>query len=195
MLPTKDKENKLLKGQSLTKFTIYDKPRKKVVDWVSDHDIYKGYRFRKRHITINKEGKNIVHAPYIPLKESTNHEFSLTFPEWKELVKAYWDIVVDELIEGNQFELPKELGHIQMMKKMGNQIRQNKLYRNNHTGGYSPFVVWNRFHAGRFSHKMWYMFNISRKKQWSRVSKRIHKNPSLIYRYPECVGSSSRKLR
>jgi len=181
------KENKLLQGQSLSKFVLYDKPRKKPVDWVSDHDIYKGYRFRKRHITINEEGKNIVQAPYIPLKESTSHEFSLTFPEWKELVNSYWDEVVDELIEGNTFEMPKELGCLTMMKKLKNQVRQNKLYRNSHTGGYVPFLVWKRFHAGSFLHKMWYLFNISRKKQWSRVSKKITKNPSLIYRYSDAL--------
>lgn len=180
--------NKLLRGQKLNKFTLYDKPRKKVVDWVSDHDIYKGYRFKKRHITINKEGKNIVHAPYIPLKESTNEEFSLTFPEWKKLVNEYWNIVVDELVEGNQFELPKGLGHIRMMKKFTTQIRKGKIYRNNHTGGYSPFLVWNRFKAGTFKHKMWYIFNISRKKQWSRVSKAIKKTPHLIHRYDETIN-------
>lgn len=195
MHPIKDKENKLLQGQALTKFVLYDKPRKKVVEWVSDHDIYKGYRFRKRHITINEEGKNIVHAPYIPLKESTSHEFSLTFPEWKDLVVGYWNIVVDEMTEGNQFELPKGLGHIQMVKRQVKKVKQNKLYRNNHTQGYSPFVVWNRFKAGTFLHKMWYMFNISRKKQWSRVSKQLMKNPSLIYSYPEGVGSANRRLK
>lgn len=185
-MPTKPvKENKLLQGQALTKFVIFDKPRKKVVDWVTDHDIYKGYRFRQRKITTSPEGKISVHAPYIPAEESTLHEFSLQFPEWKSLVNAYWNIVVNELIEGNQFEMPKNLGHIQLMKRQKKNVRQNKLYRNSHTMGYVPWLVWNRFHTGRFKHKMWYMFNISRKKKWPMIAKAITKNPSLIFNYPE----------
>lgn len=176
--------NKLLRGQALTKFTLYDKPRKKLVDWVTDHDIYKGYRFRKQRTTVNSEGKDIVHAPYIPISESTNEAFSLTFPEWKKIVKAYFDIVVDEMTKGNQFEMPK-LGHIQMTKKIRPKVRQGRLFRNNHTMGYSPHLVWTRFHTTRFVHKMWYIFNISRKKQWSRVSKAIYKNPALLFSYPE----------
>lgn len=179
------KDNQLLRGQKITKFLLYEKPRKKLVEWTTDHDIYKGYRFKKRHITTNQEGKNIVHAPYISTKDSTDSEFSLTFPEWKNITQMYWDIVVDEMIEGHQFELPRNLGTIQLYKKRKNNVRKDKLYRNSHTMGYIPFVIWHRYKHGSFLHKMWYIFNISRKKQWSRISKRIFENPSLMFRYPE----------
>ena len=166
-------------------FTLRVKPRKKVVKWATERDFFLGYRFKKRNITKNENGVDIVHAPYVPVEQSTNHEFSLTFPEWDRVVKEYWDLVVDELTLGNTFELHRELGHLRFTKVNVRNVRKDKLFRNSHTLGYSPRVIWHRYKTAKFQHRMWYIFNISRAKQWSRVSKAIHKNPSLIFNYTD----------
>jgi hypothetical protein len=79
------------------------------------------------------------------------------------------------------------MGMIELMRHRPAKvnIRQNIQFRNSHTMGFSPKIVWRRRREKGFLHKAWYIFNISRKKQWNKISKALYAEPTLIYKYPE----------
>jgi len=160
-----------------------------IKDWVTEKDIYQGFRYKKRHIKVNPNtGKTMVYSdPYIKLKESSNHEFSLTFTDWLKILKGYFNIVAEHLANGDEFEFPRNMGKILLVRKRpkNNVVKGNKFFRNSHTLGYKPVIIWKRIKEEGFLHKKWYIFNLSRKIQWPIISKAIFKNPTLIYKYPE----------
>jgi nucleoid DNA-binding protein len=160
-----------------------------IKDWVTEQDVYQGFRYKKRRIEVNpKTGKTMVYAaPYIKLKESSSHEFSLTFDKWLEILKMYFTIISEKLAQGHEYEFPRNMGKILLIRKRPkeNVIRGGKLFRNSHTLGYKPLLIWKRITERDFLHKKWYVFNLSRKIQWPIISKAIYSTPSIIYKYPE----------
>lgn len=152
--------------------------------WITEKDFFQKYRYKKRKV----EGKKIWSNPYISKKDSSTHEYAMTVDEWHGVIKEYWNIVVDRLIEGDTFQMPREMGTLELVRKRGIRKNNTHVYRNLHTQGFYPYVVWKRWRNGRFLHKMWYRFNISTKKQWSKVSKALYKEPSLIYKYHEDIN-------
>lgn len=161
----------------------------KIKDWVTEQDVYQGYRYKKRLIKVNPDtGKTMVYAaPYIKVKESSNHEFALTFDLWLEVIRIYFNIVAEKLAQGHEFEFPRNMGKILLIKKRPKEdvIRSGKLFRNAHTMGYKPILIWKRIMERDFLHKKWYIFNFSRKIQWPIISKAIRTNPKIIHKYPE----------
>ena len=163
--------------------------RSKIKDWVREQEFFQGYRYKQRKVIVNPDtGKTMVYAaPYIKLKESSNHEFALTFDKWLDVIRIYFNIVTEKLVEGHEFEFPRNLGKILLIKKRPkeNVIRSGRFFRNSHTGGYKPLLIWKRITEQDFLHKKWYIFNLSRKKQWPIISKSLMSNPKIIYKFPE----------
>lgn len=171
----------------LQKFVGYTLKNKKIKEYVGKEEIFQGYRYRQRKITINPNtGKQLVWQPYIPKKESSNHPFALTFDKWSEIIDDYFQVVADMCMEGHDVEFPKGLGMIRLVrKKTKPKTRGNKIFRNLHTLGFSPRVVWHRKNQATFYHKFWFGFNFSRKKIWSKISKDLYAKPEKIFIYPE----------
>lgn len=171
----------------LQKFVGYTLKNKKIKEYVGKEEIFQGYRYRQRKITTNPNtGKQLVWQPYIKKKDSSNHAFALTFDKWGEIIDDYFQVVADLCMEGHDIELPKGLGLIRLVRKKGKaKVRGNKIFRNLHTFGFKPRVVWLRKRDATFYHKFWFGFNFSRKIIWSRISKLLHAKPETIYKFPE----------
>jgi len=171
----------------MEKFVGKTLKNKKLVGFVGKPEIFQGYKYRQRRITTNpKTGKTLVHSPYIPLKESSNHSYALTYDKWSEIIDAYFNTITDVLMEGHDIMLPKKLGLIRLVRKKKAPIKKNgNIFRNLATFGYVPRIVWHRKREGRFMHKHWFTFNLSRNKIWNKISKRLVASPELIFKFPE----------
>ena len=165
----------------LQKFVLKERPRD-VVDWVNSYELYHGYRFRKRDIRVHPTtGKLQVRAPYISKTESSDHEFALTFSEWQDILETYWNVITESLFDGDSFTMPRGLGTLEMVKYKGVCNHPTFKSFNFNTMGYRPKVIWNRKYTGKFLHKTWYTFNLSRKKQWKIVGQKLKDDPSQIF--------------
>jgi hypothetical protein len=154
--------------------------------WMTSYDVFKGYRYRKQHTRVNPNtGKTMVYQPYIPVAESSNHEFALTFPQWEKVIQTYFDVIREHLTKAILVQLPKELGILEMcrVKKKLNPNAKKPMFLNLATMGFSPKMIWMRYQEKNFRHKMWYVFNLSRRYQWSYVGKALKKDPSIIFKW------------
>ena len=138
------------------------------------------FRYKKNRI----EGKNVF-PPYIKQKDCSDHMYALNYSEYKAIIQTYFSIVVEELLKGKAFIFPRNLGMIELVKEKRKINRGNRVYRNLHTQGYVPRVAWFKYKHARFLRKSWYTFNLSRKKQWSKISKELFKDPSIIYLFSD----------
>lgn len=145
-------------------------------EYITIEDFFLKFRFKKRHIV----GKNVF-QPYVKLKDCSDSPYALTFPEYKKIIQMYWTIIVEQLLEGKPFIMPRELGMIELVKQKKKVTKRGFLYRNLHTQGYVPRVAWFKFKHARFLHKSWYTFNLSRKKRWKQISEALFKEPDKIY--------------
>lgn len=172
---------------SLQKFVGYTLKNKKLKDYVGKEEIFQGYRYKQRRITINPStGKQLVWQPYIKKKESSSHAFALTFDKWSDIIDDYFQVMADLCMEGHDIQLPKNLGIVRLVRKKEKpKVRNNKIFRNLHTFGFKPRVVWHRKQEARFYHKFWFGFNFSRQKIWKRISKLLYAKPETIFKYPE----------
>jgi len=139
------------------KYTPWLKPTK-VKDWLTEQDLYLGYRYKKRKVVVNSNGKvSVFHCPYVKAKESSSHEYSLFFDEWIYLQRLYWYIVAERLAQGDEFILPKNMGVIALMRIRPKSLRVSfggtKVFRNMHTQGWKPKTVWRRRHEKGFNRK------------------------------------------
>lgn len=152
---------------------------KTIKKWVVGHDLFQGYRYKKRKVEINPDtGKLSVFQPYIPCKESSNHEFSLTYDEWLKVVETYFNVVTEETYNnGKIYEFPRNIGRLEMQSYKSNFTK----FRNFPTMKLRPRIVWFRNFIGAFKKKRWYTFNLSRKKQWTIIGKILKENPSSIF--------------
>ena len=146
--------------------------------WITNQDIYLNYRFKKRDV---ENGK--VWYPYIKKEDSSDHKYSLTFRQWQEIIKVYFEVLLEKLIEGHQIVLPYNLGILQIMREKRSKRRGDKLFRNLHTFGFSPTIAWYRHRPGKFRRKYWYKFNLSRRIAWKKISNTLFEEPSVIYNF------------
>lgn len=152
----------------------------KIKEYLTLEDFFLKFRFKKRHIV----GKNVF-QPYVKLKDCSDSEYALTFPEYKKIIQTYWTIITENLIEGKPFMMPRNLGMIELVKQKKKVTKKGVLYRNLHTQGYTPRVAWFKHKHARFLHKKWYTFNLSRKKRWKQISEALFENPDKIYNFSD----------
>ena len=48
--------------------------------------------------------------PKIPKKNSTNHEHSLTYKEWRKICTVYLELLYEQISQGKEVCLPYKLG-------------------------------------------------------------------------------------
>lgn len=168
--------------------------KQKVTKWLESDRMFLTYRYKKQDIRYNpKSGKMSVFQPYIKKEDASTHRYALTFIQWQEIVITYWTIVIEHLVKGILYKFPRELGYLEMCKVRSKNAsrRGQKLFRNLHTMGYRPKIVWWKNRAN-LPTKYWYIFNISRKKQWRWVSEFFMKNPSAIFKLQDLASTSSK---
>lgn len=146
--------------------------------WITNQDIYLWYRHKKQDI----EGSKVWY-PYIKKEDSSDHQYALTFRQWQIIVSTYFEILVDKMIEGYKFDLPKRLGTICLLRDDEKKVKGGILFRNLHTMGFHPMVAWFRHKGGVFRRKRWYKFNLSRRIVWKKISDTLFEEPHMIYNY------------
>jgi nucleoid DNA-binding protein len=147
------------------------------------------------HKTRNLKG-NTVELPYFPSSEITDNEYTLSYKEWKKVIKILLDCYKDILISGDSLLLPHSLGRMSIKKykpknpriDFGHYIKTGeKLYHTNtHTDGYCPILYWNyRYNThAKFKYKRHWRVNFV-ESFWSIISNKIQEDSSLIYNYEE----------
>jgi hypothetical protein len=167
--------------------SFHKNAEKKVRDWIGKHQLYLGYRYKKRTIVISeKTGKRLVFQPYVKKKDCVEHPFALNYKEWSEIVDVYFKCMTLRLIEGETFEMPRGLGDLLMMKqKTDSKKKWGLVYRNIRTMGFRPWLGWFRKGTSTFQNKFWFSsINLSRKKLWPLMGKRLKDKPETIFKYP-----------
>jgi hypothetical protein len=104
---------------------------------------------------------NITTRPYVPKKEHTENEYSLSYPEWKAILQEYFGEFLNELFTGLPVELPYNLGVLRIKKyrrritqsfaksiqRFGHSHRENKTWvyeKLPMTDGYGLLVDWKK---------------------------------------------------
>lgn len=156
---------------------------KKLERWINPAVLFMRYRYKKPTTNVTGEPK-----PWIPVAERSNHEYALEFRDWKKIIVTYFDILVENLIEGHIIRLPKGIGSLELVRiKLKSRVTTRegtRFFRNLHTMGFKPRLVWNRYTEGTLKLRMLYMFNLM-PTQWKRISDSIMKEPDIIFKYPD----------
>ena len=122
--------------------------------------------------------------PYVPVKERTDDEYSVTFDEWKEILYKHFGEILDTLFEGLPVELPYKLGVLRLkkykrskvsfaksIKKYGHTHRENRVWVTDKMAmseGYGLLVDWKK---GNHRATDLYKFNIAKKEFLDRCDK------------------------
>ena len=74
-------------------------------------DMFRHYEYKDIDTT-KVQGRNWVKKDEIV----SNHKYSATLAEWKEIITAYFDVVLDKLIQGEDVILPYGWGTLYMVR-------------------------------------------------------------------------------
>lgn len=163
------------------------KYEEKIREWIGKQQLYFSYRYKKRTVKVNpKTGKLMIPQPYIKKEDESDHPFALTYSEWSKTIDEYFKLMTERLIEGETIVLPRDMGELVMLKQKCNPKKKSgKIYRNSRTMGYRPWLAWFRKSESRLIHKFWFSsLNISRKKLWPLMGKKLRDEPETIFKYP-----------
>lgn len=151
-------------------------------------DLYLGYRFKYRDLN----AKSVPMWPYIRKEDISTHEYKLDKNQWKAIIKCYFELVIEYLLEGHPFKIPHGMGVLQMRKSKSYPPDRQKsklqgkliVHKNLHTDGYRPLLKWyrNKNTGCSFKFMNYYKFNFT-PFIWKMISKRLFESPSLIYKF------------
>lgn len=150
-------------------------------------DVYKKYPYIKKH----EEGITRPSLKGCTINE--NHELSMTWRQWHEVIKIYLKYLKLYLLSGNQVTLPHQCGMMQLHKikdgkqKMDfqhyNKTGEKKYFKNNHTDGYRPTFKWYR---GKYEAKLKHRFHwaaVLVRTYRREISKATFDDPLLLLSY------------
>ena len=81
------------------------------VKFITLKDLYLGYRHKWYDVN-----SSTVPIPYFNPNEVSNHEYALSYKEWKNYLQVYFNTILEHLREGNQFIMPHGLGTLKLIK-------------------------------------------------------------------------------
>lgn len=144
-------------------------------------DIYLGYTHKWMDIT-----SNTVPIPYFSRKEISNHEYKLTFKQWKTIIQCYLKNVYEYIVDGNVFPLPNNMGNISITKTKRKLIDRKKTVKENKlvavkllsTYSYKPRIYWN-VSRSEMKNKSFYKLILVRTR-WSELMDRYKEDGSQI---------------
>lgn len=159
-------------------------------------ELYQEYKYPCWDLNLIK--KNIIPLPYIPIsKVNCEHEYSLKYQEWKEIVNVILEELIKYLMSGYSINLPSSLGTLQLKKYKSFQTiinypktkKEKQLHEVvNHnflTSGYSLDLMWNKsYKVMRLKKKSLWSVNLIRGR-WHKVYAEIEKEPSKIFNFQD----------
>ncbi len=126
--------------------------------------------------------------PYFPKAEMTNHKFTIAYPEWLAVIRRYYELVQEDMINGNHFIPPYGLGFFQLRKHKvpGKSVIKGKPFKNLHTDGYLVTLKWYKYNYTDRKFTLSPVLSCRMVETFSkRLYRKIMENPQLIYRYPD----------
>jgi hypothetical protein len=123
--------------------------------------VYLGYRYKYYDVS-----SNTVPIPYFSKSEISEHEYKLTYSQWKKIIVCYLKNIYLYILDGNDFKIPAQLGVWSLVKTKRiavnrmESVKQKKAVagKNLHTYGYKPKLLWLSSKAD-FKFKSYYYFN------------------------------------
>lgn len=162
--------------------------------WITLHELYLLYPHKWRDLT-----SNTVALPYFAKDEISEHEYKMSYQEWKKALKCYYKHVMEYMIEGNVYKLPYNLGYFRLKKirqPVASYVRWKKEIESGkrtvedglmttlipETGGYFPYLHWDRTNRSGvyFKFKSLYKVRIM-PKTYFKLWNRIVKDRSILY--------------
>lgn len=141
--------------------------------------------------------KGIVPVPYVPKERVIcNHEYSLEYKEWKEIVDTLVDYLSKYLFTGKKLYLPHRLGvlYIEKFKARNRKLVDYAIWRKTgevkfrnfpETQYYSPALRWDKFvSASRFKFSSHWMVRFL-PKPTKQLAQLLNKDFSLINRFSD----------
>lgn len=160
-------------------------------------DIYMKYPYKKTDPRYTR--------PYVPLSQSTDHKYTLSYKQYMALYLIYIKYVKYYLLCSLNIKLPQFFGELQLYKykyttRFKTDLSQTHYggkpskFKNDHTFGYGPLVKWLTADNGRF----WY------KSKWKMGITKTFRNELGIYykksfkdilSYPEIKTGKAKIIR
>jgi len=100
-------------------------------------DIFRHYEYKDVDPT-KVQGRNWVAKSEIV----SGHKYSVTLAEWKEIITAYFDVILEHLIQGEEVSLPYGWGTLYMVRWKPKHLRWWEDY--SWTDGYKTTIRWKR---------------------------------------------------
>lgn len=164
-------------------------------------DVFKSYPYKDKDIaelTLSSINSKI----YVKKSEIvSDHEYSITYKEFKEILTAYTNVVLDYLGRGRTVELPFRLGTLRFIKylpsskpinwKLSKEVNANKnegdeykfiRQKNYHTDGNIIKLKWDK--KSRISGSQWFKARIARRSM-AKLLKEFEKDSTKIYKIQE----------
>lgn len=144
-------------------------------------DVYLGYT----HKWMDVNSKTIP-IPYFSRKEISEHEYKLTYSQWKKIIDCYIKNVFDYIFDGNTFPIPHGLGSFSITKTKRKLINRKQTSKQGKlvavklltTYNYKPRICWNTAKLP-ITNKNFYKFILVRP-LWSKVMEMYKEDGSQI---------------
>lgn len=152
----------------------------KIKEWLLISDFYLLYPYKKTNVLVTR--------PYTKQSDQVEHEYQVDYLEYKEILVAYFRVLVNYIKSGGRFKIPSRLGYIYSFKKKYKRSiryrtgKKKEIFFNFETGGYKGRIRWTR----GFKYKPIYNFNFQLR-IWRKWGKEVRQNPSLLLNLIEDV--------
>lgn len=144
-------------------------------------DVYLGYSHKWMDVK-----SNTIPVPYFSRKEISNHEFKLSYKEWKVIIESYLKNLFLYIFDGNVFPIPHGLGFLSLTKtkrkmidrKASAKVKSPVARKMLHTYGHKPRLYWNTKRSD-LRYKSFYKFLLVRP-LWSKMMDLYEEDGSQI---------------
>lgn len=136
---------------------------------ITDIDMYLKYPYKTRH-PLECMGRNSF-----PKSEISDHKYAVTLTQYKEILYATTDEMLNRIIQGDVVKLPYNAGYlfVAKVKKKKADIRFMTYY--------SLYFAWKKSYASFVNQKYWRLRVLQ--KTYTRLFEAVRKDSSLIHNY------------
>lgn len=74
----------------------------------------------KKHFFFNYPNKKVTNLenfrPYIPMSQRTDNEYSVDLNQYNDIIEAYFEVAVEEMMEGKPFRFSSDIGELRLVR-------------------------------------------------------------------------------
>jgi len=85
-----------------------------------------------------------AHEPRVPRSMVSPHPYQVSYDVWAKVIKRYFELIFEKLLEGGKIDLPSGLGSIElgMVKRLGPAFLAYKAKQSRDNMSYVPTLFW-----------------------------------------------------